>query len=203
MWTSSRKIVATILLVGTVGMSRTVTAAPDKQLVVSSASLNRSSETLILKGLNFGAGTPVVMCESMPLTVLSATDTQLVVLFPSAIADGTYLVTVLRGSGQPERGLFYVTAQSVATVQGSDSSRYIPGPLGEPGPVGPAGPAGSWFNAKSIARNDRFATFPELTAFALSWTVPTLFAGSRVAATPTPPSATSSAVHATTMLGDS
>jgi hypothetical protein len=57
-------------------------------------------------------------------------------------------------------------------------------------------------SAKSIARSDLFATLAELTEFAFSWIAPTLLAGSLTAATPTPPSATSSAMHATTMLGD-
>ena len=104
------KLVAAFLLMETFGGGRIVLAGPDKQLVVLSAALNRSAETLTLKGQNFGSTAPAVYCESMPMTVISATDTQLVVLFPAAMPDGTYLVTVAKGNGQPDRGVFYVHA---------------------------------------------------------------------------------------------
>ena len=136
------KLVAAFLLMETFGGVRIVLAGPDKQLVVLSASLNRSAETLTLKGQNFGPTAPVVLCESMPMTVLSATDTQLVVLFPAAMADGTYLVTVAKGNGQPDRGVFYVHAPTLATAQGSGDAGPQ-GPQGEAGPTGPAGPTGA------------------------------------------------------------
>ncbi len=82
MRTSRWKLVAAFLLMETFGGVRIVLAGPDKQLVVLSAALNRSAETLTLKGQNFGSTAPAVYCESMPMTVISATDTQLVVLFP-------------------------------------------------------------------------------------------------------------------------
>jgi hypothetical protein len=138
MQTSRRTLVATFLLMAIFGTGRIVTAGPEKPLVVLSASLNRSAETLVLKGQNFGATAPLVLCESMPLTVLSATDSQLVILFPAAMADGTYLVTVAKGTGQPDRGVFYVNAQSIPTAQGSGAV----GPQGPPGETGPAGPVG-------------------------------------------------------------
>jgi hypothetical protein len=136
------KLVATFLLIGVLGAGRIVLAGPDKQLVVLSASLNRSAEMLILKGQNFGSTAPLVLCESMPMTVLSATDSQLVIQFPAAMADGTYLVTVSKGNGQPDRGVFYVNAQSIPTAQ--DTGTVGPqGPQGETGPAGPAGPVGA------------------------------------------------------------
>jgi IPT/TIG domain len=154
MRTSRWKLVATFLVVGILGMGRIVLAGPDKQLVVLSASLNRAAETLILKGQNFGASVPAVYCETVPMTVLSATDTQLVVLFPAATADGTYLLTVVKGNGQVERGVFYVTVQSASTSQpggvaGPQGPQGVAGPAGPkgdpgiPGSQGPAGPAGS------------------------------------------------------------
>src|SRR4051812_44474134 len=111
--TSRWKLVATFLLFETLGMGRIVLAGPDKQLVVLSAVVNRTAETLTLKGQNFGPTTPLVYCETMPMTVVSASDTQLVVMFPSAMPDGTYLLTVSRGNGKPDSGAFYVTAQTV------------------------------------------------------------------------------------------
>ena len=92
---SKRQIVATVVLFVLLGMSRIVTAGPDKQLVVLSASLNRATETLILKGQNFGSS-PAVFCELLPMTVLSATDTQLVVYFPASMPEGSFLITISR-----------------------------------------------------------------------------------------------------------
>jgi len=148
MRTSRWKLVAAFLLMEAFGGARIVLAGPDKQLVVLSAAVSRSAETLTLKGQNFGSTAPAVYCESMPLTVISASDTQLVVMFPAAIPDGTYLVTVSRGNGKPDVGVFYATAQTIATVQGpngpagAQGSRGDMGPQGPEGPVGPAGPAG-------------------------------------------------------------
>ena len=89
-WSAMRisrwKLVAAFLLMQTFGRVRIVLAGPDKQLVVLSAALNRSAETLTLKGQNFGSTAPAVYCESMPMTVISATDSQLVVLFPGSDA---------------------------------------------------------------------------------------------------------------------
>lgn len=142
MRTSRWKLVAAFLLMETFGGVRIVLAGPDKQLVVLSAAVNRSAETLTLKGQNFGSTAPAVYCESMPMTVISATDSQLVVLFPAAMPDGTYLVTVAKGNGQPDRGVFYVHAPTLATAQGSGDAGPQ-GPKGEAGPAGPAGPEGA------------------------------------------------------------
>src|SRR5262249_30307168 len=110
-----------------------------RQLVVLSASVNRASETLILRGQNFGSVTPAVYCETTPMTVISTTDSQLVVLFPASVPDGTYLFTVICGSSEQDRAVFFVTtvAPSVST------SPSTPGPAGPPRPPGPPRPEGA------------------------------------------------------------
>ena len=45
-----------------------------KQLIVTSASVDRSSDTVTLKGSGFGNKKPTVFCELTQMTVLSATD---------------------------------------------------------------------------------------------------------------------------------
>ena len=107
--------------------------------LVLSAAVNRTDESVTLKGLNFGKTAPAVFCETYPLTVLSATDTELVVYFPAAVPDGTYLFTVARGNGQGQRGVFYVTTQTPKEVTGPAGPA---GPQGEVGPAGPPGPQG-------------------------------------------------------------
>ena len=68
-----------------------------KPLVVLSAFVDLTNETVTLRGLNFGKKVPTVFCETQQMRVLSASNTELVVRFPKAIADGTYLFTVARG----------------------------------------------------------------------------------------------------------
>ena len=157
MRTSRWKLVAAFLLMQTFGGGRIVLAGPDKPLVVLSAAVNRSAETLTLKGQNFGSTAPAVYCESMPMTVISASDTQLVVMFPAAMPDGTYLVTVARGNGKPDVGVFYATAQTIATVEGHDGATGVTGSRGEMGPQGPPGPgrAGGTSGASGTSRGCR------------------------------------------------
>jgi hypothetical protein len=116
-----------------------------KQLLVLSATLDRAQELLVLEGLNFGAAKPTVLCGTFEMNVVSFTDRQLVIQFPAAIPDGTYLFTVIRGPSQLDRDVFYVTAQSPVAadgVPGPPGPEGPQGPAGAQGPAGPAGPAG-------------------------------------------------------------
>ena len=110
-----------------------------RQLVVFSASLDRAQQMLVLEGQNFGAMPPTVFCGPHQMTVLSATESQVVVLFPAAIPDGTHLFTVSRGPSQLDQDRFYVTAQTPQVIEGPAGP---PGPPGPPGPAGEMGPGG-------------------------------------------------------------
>ena len=110
---AKRTLVAVLVLILCAGASANAGPGPEKkQLAILSASVNRQAETLTLNGLNFGQSAPTVLCETTPMTVLSATDSQLVVLFPAAVPDGTYLFTVARGPAQVDRDVFYVTTHA-------------------------------------------------------------------------------------------
>ncbi len=80
-----------------------------KQTLVLSAFVNVEEETVTLRGLNFGKKVPTVFCETDRMRILRASETELVVRFPKAVEDGTYLFTVARGNLDFERGQFYVT----------------------------------------------------------------------------------------------
>ncbi|HEU4936395.1 MAG TPA: hypothetical protein VFT39_08080, partial [Vicinamibacterales bacterium] len=95
------------------------------QLVILSTAVDRVNQTLTIEGLAFGLQPPQVWCETYLMTVISATDTQLVVFLPAAIPDGSHLLTVSRGNGDKDRGGFI----------------FHVGTSGE-GSVGPAGPQG-------------------------------------------------------------
>jgi hypothetical protein len=106
-----------------------------RELVITSATVDRDSETVTFRGFNFGSRKPYVYCETSLMKVRSANDDEIVVEVPSeAIADGTYLFTVIRNSLLTSRAAFYVTASTAHT--GDVGS-------GSPGPQGPVGPAGA------------------------------------------------------------
>ena len=109
---------------------------PARQLVVMSASVDRSQEVVVLDGVNFGQDQPRVFCGEYEMAVVSHTDRQLVVQFPGAIPDGTYLFTVSRGASVLDNAVFFVTAQKPMVIEGP------PGPPGPQGPAGPQGPQG-------------------------------------------------------------
>jgi hypothetical protein len=113
---------------------------PKGQLMVLAAYLDRSQETLILEGLNFGRQAPTVYCESYELRVTGSTNRRLVVHFPAAIPDGMYRFTIVSGPSQQDRDVFYVNAATTNTVEGPQGP---PGPTGPQGPAGPEGPAGA------------------------------------------------------------
>src|SRR5689334_21047054 len=112
----------------------TVVANSSNQLTILSTAVDRVNQTLTIQGMGFGSQPPQVWCETWPMTVISATDTQLVIFLPAAVPDGTHLLTVARGNGDKDRGAFIM---SLGT-EGQGAA----GPQGPAGPVGPAGPAG-------------------------------------------------------------
>ncbi len=105
-----------------------------KQVVVLAAFVDTDKETVTLRGLHFGRKTPTVFCETERVKVLSSSDTEVVVRFPKAVQDGTYLFTVARGNHDHERGTFYVA--KVAAGAGHGGSRRAGRSCGTSGPRG-------------------------------------------------------------------
>jgi hypothetical protein len=130
------------------GQSAEHRAAKKKsQLMVLSTFTNRKNGTLTIKGVGFGhAAAPGVWCETSPMTVLSASDSELVVDLPAEVTDGTYLLTVARGITEVERGAFNMSVapsvEQAVTVSGAKGDTGAVGPQGPVGPVGPAGADG-------------------------------------------------------------
>ena len=110
-----------------------------KQLIVTSASVDRVNDTVTLKGSGFGAKKPTVFCELTQMNLLNATDEELVVAFPASALDGTFLFTVARGNGATERASFFVTTNRPEILQGTQGPA---GPQGPPGPKGDKGDTG-------------------------------------------------------------
>lgn len=128
--------------------------APGQQkkepVVILSATLDRANETLTLRGRGFGPHAPAVLFETHPLTVLSATDTELVTYLPATVPDGTYRFTVLREDtgNANDQDVFHAAVLQITEVSGPQGDKGEKGntgpagPQGEVGPQGPAGPAG-------------------------------------------------------------
>ena len=108
-----------------------------KQLVILSATVDRNNDTVTLKGMNFGPRRPYVYCETYLMTVLSATDDELIVSVPTSSLNGTYLFTVVRGNSMLDRDQFYVTTNPPVIIEGKE------GPMGPQGPPGPKGDTGA------------------------------------------------------------
>jgi hypothetical protein len=108
-----------------------------KQVFITSATVDRAQDTVTLKGMNFmGRQRPLVYCEMTLMTVLSATDEEVVVSVPASYMEGTYLFTLIRGNGAMDRDAFYVTTNRPVIIEGKE------GPMGPSGPAGPQGEKG-------------------------------------------------------------
>jgi hypothetical protein len=128
-------IAAVALLPGVVAHAQTNSS---KQVFVTSANVDRKNDTVTLKGQNLGGRKSIVFCETFLMSVLSATEEDLLVSFPASSLEGTFLFTVIRGNGNnpTDRAYFYVTTSRPQIIQGTE------GPAGPQGPVGPQGPQG-------------------------------------------------------------
>jgi hypothetical protein len=139
-----KRMSITILGVSALVLSaRVVIAAPASppQLVVTSATLDATNNRLVIRGVNFSwpaktASAPEVTLDLLPLTVLSATSTEVVASMSGTFPDGTYLLTVSRGPSATESAAFALAVYS------EPAPLVITGPMGPQGPSGPAGPTG-------------------------------------------------------------
>ena len=112
-----------------------------QQVVVLNTVVDRVNQTLTIRGLSFGSPAPQVWCETYLLSVISATDTELVVFLPAAVPDGTHLLSVVRGPSEKDRGFFNM---SVGTPGRGPAGPAGPaGPKGDTGAVGPKGDTGA------------------------------------------------------------
>lgn len=139
-----------VLCAGSIAHAQAASSALKKgqpaQLVILSATANRASETLTIRGLNFGTEAPQVLCETHFLTVISATDSEIVVQLPAAVPDGTYLLSVVRGPSTNDRDVFHMAVQTPTVITGPEGPAGpvgAPGLQGEPGVAGPPGAIGA------------------------------------------------------------
>jgi hypothetical protein len=138
-------------------------------LVVLSTAVDRVNQTVTIRGSAFGSQAPQVLFETYPMTVISATDSEIVAFLPAAVSDGTYLLSVLRGAAERDRAFFVMTVTTAgdgkAGPAGPQGDRGPAGPQGAPGAIGlkgdtgPAGPKGE--TGAAGAKGDTGAVGPK------------------------------------------
>ncbi len=121
--------------------------AQTRSLVIHSVSPDRHTESMTIRGANFGSTPADVFFETSMMTVLSWTPSEIVISLPAAVADGSYLLTVVKGKSLSDRDVFHVSLVTVPAPitgpAGPQGAAGTQGPQGEPGPQGPVGPQGS------------------------------------------------------------
>lgn len=138
--------VLAIVVSTTPTLSQELWARP--QLVITSTLVEPENDRLVINGLNFHwkdeVGPPHVTLDLLPLTVLHATTTQIVVRLSGTFPAGTYLLTVARGTGKAQFDTFslWIPGPYAGGPPGPAGPEGPPGPEGPAGPAGEAGPAG-------------------------------------------------------------
>lgn len=149
---NSNRTLAATALVCVIALVPTAAQTIVPPAVITSTGYNTVTEELTVRGSSLARGTtlPSVTFDGAPLTVLSATPTQVVASLPNTYTPGTYIVIVARGSRLGEFAIFAVTigavgppgARGEAGPRGADGHDGAPGATGPVGPQGPAGAVG-------------------------------------------------------------
>jgi hypothetical protein len=119
--------------------------------VVNSGAINYATNQVTLTGSGFEllGQSPSVFFNGNPLTLVSASNTQIVATLPAGLFPGTFSVTIKQwlGLGSVAFDMTYGATgpQGPAGppgLNGAQGPAGPPGPAGSPGPTGPAGPEG-------------------------------------------------------------
>jgi hypothetical protein len=104
--------------------------------VITSAQVDSATSRLTITGTGFGAA-PTVQLGSLFPTVVSGTDTSVIVMSPATLTPGSYGLTV-KNTTTSLTGSFVVTLGAVGPM----GPIGFQGPTGAQGPSGPQGPMG-------------------------------------------------------------
>jgi len=175
----------------------------NRRLVVLRAQADLASETLLIEGQNLLRGDNnhdddnenhnelVVTLAGTPLTILSATETQVLAQLPPRLAPGTYLLEVSRGKSKVQNHSFDLTIGAVGLPgdrgpkgpTGDAGPPGLPGEPGRQGEKGDPGPRGSWLKGyRVISRLTALASDDRGTAITCPPEQVALGGGSRVLA---------------------
>lgn len=144
---SRRFALAVLVLIAPCLYGATTPASP----VIDKGTINYGTNQLMLSGSGFepSKGSPTVAFNATQLTVVSASDTQIVATLPASLVPGTFNITVTTKAGA--KVAFDMTYGAVgpqglagpAGAQGSQGPQGVSGPTGPTGPTGPQGPKGT------------------------------------------------------------
>ncbi|MEX2492743.1 MAG: IPT/TIG domain-containing protein [Nitrospirales bacterium] len=158
-WKLVMGLASVVLIVG-VGATLTHAAKPipiniTEVVADVDGTANTTTLTITGEGFSFGNNLAVTLGEFDPPTIIGvATDTQVVVQWPSAITAGDYLLTVSTGNNQRQNDEYDLTIGGVGLqgpqgvpgppgppgADGQNGVNGLPGPQGDQGPEGPQGP---------------------------------------------------------------
>lgn len=125
-----------LLCAGVSLASAGVSAIFQPQLAVTGSVPDAGGQSVTITGVGFGPS-PFVTLDLVPLTLRSATDTQIIAAVPvSMMPAGDYLLTVSRGPSPGDTGSFQLIigaakSQPLAADKGSPGARATPGPSGD------------------------------------------------------------------------
>lgn len=128
--------------------------AQDNPLVVTNAMPDVNGQSVTITGVNFGSS-PFVTLDLVPLTLQSATDSEIVAAVPvSMMPAGEYLLTVSRGPAPADTGSFQL-------IIGAAKPKPLAVEAGNPGSRATAAPSGA--GAERAAQvGDRVITVAEV-----------------------------------------
>jgi collagen triple helix repeat protein len=139
------------------------TAAPAAaETVIYRVQVDVPTSVINVFGSGFGTTAPLVTLEGNPLSVVSNTDTSIVLTLPAGTAAGSYLLAVAPAASGPLGGRSYASfsftlgaagpqgPQGVPGPAGPQGAQGVPGPAGPQGATGPQGPAGSVLQKRAI-----------------------------------------------------
>jgi hypothetical protein len=110
-------------------------------VIINSAQVNLSTNTIAISGSNFGNQLPEVSLDATSLVVTAFGPAKIQANMPVGFVPGSYRLVVTAGGGSSRFGSMDVTVGAVGP-QGLQGSQGPPGTQGKPGPQGPAGVAG-------------------------------------------------------------
>lgn len=116
--------------------------ANEPALMIRSAHVDLSTGIINIAGTSFGQTPGKVTLNWFDLAIVSWGPNNIAATgVPATLPSGTYMLTVSRGPGAAQIGVFEVTIGAVGPA-GPKGDKGDRGPQGDPGPAGPAGPKG-------------------------------------------------------------
>lgn len=135
-------VAAFVCLLAPAATARALELNAAQQLLVTSATADTAAATLTLRGRNLvkGSSIPIVTLNDEVLTLLSATEEEIVAVLPPR-EPGTYLLTLTRGPSLVKSWATDLTLGGVGE-QGPPGEKGDKGDKGDPGPQGAQGDPG-------------------------------------------------------------